>query len=158
MSSPISRVIMTAFLLVVPALASAQSSDVTFTVPVNLKQVSADITTVAVFCEILSPALVLGRHIGNGGNQRQVQKQVELPVSGGQLATTVSVVVPVTGLDLTVSPDAGTASYTCTLSGFSQSQQSWGTFSPDSPTLSFRLTPAPAALTGTFTWMPEKQR
>ena len=134
-----------AFMLGVTATGLAQSSDVTFQVPVNLTRLSADLTKVAVYCEITSDALPLI------GPVHKATKQVELTPSGGQLVQTVSVVVPIPILDTSNGKTA--AAYQCMLSGFSQSLQRWSPFG-DSQTLpvQFRLSPSPQSLIGNFTW------
>lgn len=134
-------------LLAMTATGVAQSSDVTFQVPLNLTRLSADLTKVAVYCEITSNALPIVAALGTG----RAQKQVELTPSAGQLVQTVSVVVPITTLDTSNGKTA--ADYKCTLSGFSQSLQRWSPFG-DSQSLAvqFRLSPAPPAMTGNFTW------
>jgi hypothetical protein len=85
---------LTACLLAGPDLVVAQTttgSDVTFKVPLNLTQVSSDIAQVAVWCVISSTAITT--------RDGKLSKQEELPVSGGQLVTTATVVVAVSGLD-----------------------------------------------------------
>lgn len=134
----------TACLLASPAVGGAQAtaSDVTFTVPLNLKNVSSDIAKVAVFCRIRSAAITTTR-------DGTLSRQVEVPVTGGQLVTTVSVVVAVSGLD---NPVGNPATYECSLTGFSTSLQRWDVFSDTHTVPAFRLTPTPAGLTGSFKW------
>jgi hypothetical protein len=127
--------------LVTPRLCVAQS-DVTFKVPLNLTQVSSDIAKVAVYCQITSTAIVSNR-------MGKLSAQQEIPVSGGQLVTTVTVVVAVSGLD---NPVGKTATYECMLSGFSTSMQLWQAFNSASTVPAFRLTPTPGGLSGTFAW------
>ena len=150
MKPGISSVILSAaFMLGVTATGLAQSSDVTFQVPLNLTRLSADLTKVAVYCEITSDALPL---VGVGTIRRAL-KQVELTPSGGQIVQTVSVVVPIPILDTSNGTNATKATYACTLSGFSQSLQRWSPFG-DSQSLpvQFRLSPAPPSISGNFTW------
>jgi hypothetical protein len=127
--------------LATPRLCVAQS-DVTFKVPLNLTQVSSDIAKVAVFCQITSTAIV-------SNSMGKLQKQEEIPVTGGQLVMTVTVVIAVSGLD---NPVGKTANYVCLLSGFSNLLQQWYPFSSTSTNPTFRLTPTPAGLSGTFNW------
>jgi hypothetical protein len=136
-----------AWLVVMTAAGNAQSSDVTFQVPVNLTRLSADLTKVAVYCEITSAALPRVASLSVG----RAQKQVELTPSGGQLVQTVSVVVPISSLD--TSNGKTSADYKCTLSGFSQSLQRWSLFE-DSQTVPavFRLSPTPPSISANFTW------
>jgi hypothetical protein len=142
----VSTVIFSAALMFgVTATGLAQSSDVTFQVPVNLTRLSVDLTKVAVYCEITSDALPLM------GTVHRAVKQVELTPSGGQLVQTVSVVVPIPILDTSNGKTAAT--YRCTLSGFSQSLQRWSPFGDSlSLPVQFRLSPALADLSGNFTW------
>lgn len=123
----------------------AQSSDVTFQVPVNVTKMSADITKVAVYCEITSDALpkLSGQTVG------RAQKQVELTPSAGQIVQTVAVVVPIASVDTTAS---ASADYKCTLSGFSQSLNRWSPFSATNTIAAFRLSPTPPTLVGMFNW------
>jgi hypothetical protein len=117
--------------------------DVTFTVPLNITQMSPDITKVAVWCRITGPAIT-----SRSGN---IGTQVELVPQGGQLVTTATVVVSWPPTDLT-NPAGTQASYTCSLSGYSNSLQRWDIFREDHPTPAFRLKPTPTDLTGTFVW------
>jgi hypothetical protein len=140
--------LVTAGLLVVaggairPAEAQAVG-DVTFTVPLNITQMSPDITKVAVWCRITGPAI----HTRSGN----IQAQVELVPQVGQVVTTATVVVAWVNTDMT-DPTGTQASYTCSLSGFSNSLQRWDIFREDHPTPAFRLKPTPTELTGTFVW------
>lgn len=74
--------------------AEAQVGDVTFTVPLNLTQMSPDITKVAVWCKITGPAITT-----RSGN---IGAQVELVPQGGQIVTTATVVVAWPPTDLTI--------------------------------------------------------
>jgi len=123
--------------------AEAQVGDVTFTVPLNLTQMSPDITKVAVWCKITGPAI----HTRSGN----IQAQVELVPQAGQLVTTATVVVAWVNTDMT-DPTGTQATYSCSLSGFSNSLQRWDIFSETQATPVFRLKPTPAELTGTFVW------
>jgi len=77
--------------------------------------------------------------------------QVEIVPQAGQVVTTATVVVPWPPTDLT-NPAGTQASYSCSLSGFSNSLQRWDIFREDHPTPVFRLKPTPTELTGTFVW------
>ena len=123
--------------------AEAQVGDVTFTVPLNLTQMSPDITKVAVWCRITGPAI----HTRSGN----IQAQVEFVPQAGQVVTTATVVVAWVNTDMT-DPTGTQASYSCSLSGFSNSLQRWDVFREDNPTPAFRLKPTPTELTGTFVW------
>ena len=127
--------------------AQSNSSDVTFTVPLNFTHLSSDLAKIAVSCKIESTALpkkTAGIGVPMVGNQQ------EYPVTGGQLVMTANVVVPVSNL---VDPTGKTASYTCEVSGFSTQAQQWGKFDPQQTILALRLSPAPpSTLSGSFTW------
>jgi hypothetical protein len=58
-------------------------------------------------------------------------------------------VVPVGPLDTSL---AASATYTCKLTGFSQSLQRWSKFDATQQTPAFRLSPSPPDLTGNFNW------
>jgi len=130
--------------LLTPRLGVAQTgaSDVTFKVPLNLTQVSSDVVKVAVYCQVTSPAIV-------SNSSHRLQKQEEIPVTGGQLVMTVTVVIAVSGLD---NPVGKTATYECLLSGFSNLLQQWYPFSATSINPTFRLTPTPGGISGSFPW------
>jgi len=104
--------------------------------------------TLTDIAEVTSAALPASAGQLSGGGR--VSKQVELVPSNAQLVQTVSVVVPIPTLDTS---KGTSANYRCTLSGFSQSMQQWGRFG-DLQTVAtvFRLTPAPADITGMFNW------
>lgn len=130
--------------------------DVTFEVPLSLKQLWGEITKVAVSCKISSDALV-------GTRNKQLQAQLELPVAAGQLVTTARVVVSVPStaftdptMVITGSPTGKPASYQCSLSGFSMLPATngggWKVFDAASTNPSFRLTPTPLPIEGTFAW------
>ena len=177
MCSRIFSAILTACLLVIPSLGEAQSipipatvqpasSDVTFTVPLNLTHISADIVTVRVICKITSRAIVTGTpgtkpmpylngatglEEGALGVVPTLWKEVDFPVAGGQLVTTATNVVPVPAGSLD-NPVGQNALYNCSISGFSKALQGWSHFS-DTPTdVRFRLSPTPAEITGPFNW------
>jgi hypothetical protein len=138
----------TAGLLVVAGGASSPAEaqtvgDVTFIVPLNITQMSPDITKVAVWCKITGPAIT-----SRSGN---IGAQVELVPQGGHVVATDTVVVHWPPTDLT-NPAGTDASYSCSLSGFSNSLQRWDVFREDHLTPVFRLKPTPTELTGTFRW------
>ena len=140
--------LVTAGLLLVAGAASRPAEaqtvgDVTFTVPLNITQMSPDITKVAVWCKITGPAITT-----RSGN---IGAQVELVPQGGQVVATDTVVVKWPVTDYT-NPTGTQASYSCSLSGFSNSLQRWDIFREDHPTPVFRLRPTPTELTGTFVW------
>jgi len=116
--------------------------DVTFQVPLNLTRIPTDITSVQVSCIITSNALPALTSQGSSA---------QLAVTGGQVVTTATVVVPVTTLD--TSNGKTSATYSCSLqapsSGTMKFPVNLSTATPGSP---YYLSPLPAAITGTFTW------
>ena len=148
-------------LIALPASARAQAAksvpgDVTFEMPVNLTKLWGEITKVAVFCRINSAVLV-------GTRNKSVSAQVEVPVSSGQVVTTVRVVVPVPptsfldpAMTITPEPNGQPATYSCQLSGFSLAPTTrgggWNSFTADNTNQAFRVAPTPPGLSGTFTW------
>lgn len=144
--------IVTACLLAAPVSSVAQttSADVTFRLPLNLTQMSPDIATIAVFCRIESIAIPPARPNARDASPMGTRsKQEELAVSGGQLVATATVVVPVSGLD---NPFGKTATYDCSITGFSTSLQRWDLFAESHATAAFRLSPTPQRITGSFIW------
>src|SRR5947208_3578741 len=83
--------------LVMAGAAVAGPYDVTFQVPLNLTRIPTDITSVQVECVIRSDALPA---LDVTGTDRSSQGlSVQLAVTGGQVVTTASLVVPITTLD-----------------------------------------------------------
>jgi hypothetical protein len=156
MTSRILLVVLTACLLAVPSVAPAQtnSGDVTFTVPINLTQLQPDVVKVRVRCFLSSDAITVNRQpTGKGGTgplgPGEVLGVQELPVSGGRVVTTATVVVVVGGnLE---NPLGKLARYSCQLQGFSNTAQVWNIFD-GYPNSAFVLTPQPSLIAGTFTW------
>lgn len=142
-------ILTTACVLAMATTGIAQTYDVTFKVPLNVTRISPEITKVEVFCDILSEALPTVGRTGSVGHARAF---VDLSPTGGQVVTTATVVVPVSSLNTSATPTAGTASYTCTFTGFSQPLQRWDRFSATQAVAAFRLSPTPADISGTFTW------
>lgn len=135
-------VIFSLMVLARPAESQADP-EIRFVVPLNLTQVSSDISRIAVWCYITSTAIKT--------QDGRLQKQVEVSISGGQLATTVtvSVAAPSASLD---NPIGKPASYNCSITGFSTSLQRWDVFNATSAVPAFRLSPTPQPLSGNFTW------
>jgi hypothetical protein len=137
-------------LLGMPVVASAQASDVTFTVPVNLTQLSPEIYSVAVYCVVQSVAIQNGVSAG----RRSVS------AVNDQVHATVSVVVPIAQVDTTRS---NSATYSCSLQGarrtgtreeqLKESTPTWEYFSANASVPALRLSPNPASITGTFDWV-----
>ncbi len=133
--------------------AQTTSGDVTFRLPLDLSQLSSDIAKIAVACSISSDAIPQGPNPPldpKGVPMRpKLAKQVEIPVSAGQLVTTAIIVVPVSGLD---NPVGKTANYDCSITGYSTALQQWSRFEEGHTTAAFRLSPTPPYITGSFVW------
>ena len=124
-----------------PATLHAQTQ-VTFEAPVKLTQLAPEITAVQLYCEIKSAAIVSP----NPGRQAATD---EVPVVGGQLTTTLRVVLtfPQGALQ---SPVGQTASYMCEIKG--RTQNGLGGFSDTATNPVWVLKPNPAPTQGTFVW------
>ena len=143
MNSRILLTLATIGLLVIPGrvLAQATGPTVTFTVPINVTKLSKDITNLKVACKISSTAISNKDKSRIGG--------VNLPVSGGQVVTTATVVVT---LDLTDNAAGMGATFECELNRFSGSLQNYDSFSETQANPAFRVTPTPVVLSGSFVW------
>lgn len=133
-----------------PVAGFAQTSPlvITFQVPLNLTQLSTDITKIRVSCLVAKSEQTGAERVAT--RYWADEKQVEIPVSGGELATTVSVPVSISGdANTTVGTNAN---YSCNLIGFSQSLQRWDLFSDAPEAAPFRLIPSPQTIGGSFTW------
>ncbi len=133
-----------------PTMVRTTGADVTFTMPVNLTQLSPDIGKVEVNCNIFSSAIPI--HAGTLGGLQGVpgySGHQDIVVSGGKAVATATVVVPIPSL---INAVGQTATYSCTLKGFSTSLQQWGAFDASTHANAWHLTPPPADLTGSFVW------
>jgi hypothetical protein len=129
--------------LLISETARAQSSDVTFRVPLNLTQLSPDITHVEVRCSITSPAIP-----GQGGH---ASGSSQLPVVAGQVSATATIVVRIPLLN---NPAGQTATYRCSLHGrINENGFVWMEFSNSNPRPAFRLSPVPSPIVGSFPWV-----
>jgi len=164
----------TVCLLTAASPATAQQDDVFFEVPLNLTQLAADLTKVAVTCVVVNQndtqnAPNLGNASGGfgitfGANNNPLdtpmagewgRKKVEVPVAGGQVVTTKIVVVTIS--DTATWHQAEhygiTLAYVCFLSGYSGRMQGWGPLGMGAPISEvFALSPSPEPITGEFTW------
>lgn len=139
-------------LVIWPAVTLAQSTEVTFRVPVNLTQLTTDIDQVRVVCRVNSSAIitksesgeVIDYYFGFG---------TPMPVVDGRVAASTTVVVPIPRLE---DPAGKTASYWCSLQGRGRTGSA-GVFSQfmgqDWPQVALRLSPTPTPITGTFAWV-----
>lgn len=133
-------------LAVVPmAQGSAQvvSTEVTVTAPVDLTQLSPDITKVRVDCVIQSDAIT------NGNQFKEITKSQEIPVTGGALKTTASIVFALTNLD---NPVGKNATAGCSLWGWSQPGQKWAQFHPAQSDPAFKTNTTVGLSTKAFVW------
>jgi hypothetical protein len=138
-----------------PVTAQNTVTTVTFTMPVNLTQLSPDLGKVRMAC-VISPNLLLvydrNFNLAISSFDFDALPRDELPVVSGQLAATLRVVSAIDAGWLKGDPAGSTWQYECRLQGYSTSSQGWGDFSatPKSPALT--LNPAPAPVRGSFTW------
>jgi hypothetical protein len=136
-------------LVMSPAVALAQSTEVTFRVPVNLSQLTTDIKQVRVACRVDSPAIVTRSESGQAINY-YFGYGPPVPVADGRVVTTATVVVPIPRLE---DPAGKTATYTCFLQG-STSGGAFSQFGGASwPQVALRLSPTPTPITGSFPWV-----
>lgn len=145
-----------AFIALLPISGAAQSPavEVTFQVPLNLTRLEPDITRVRVSCTIASRAL---NFLARDDNNRR--GQVEIPVTGGEVRTTATVVVAIPA-GVLQHPETEGADYECSIAGFSVgsrgTDEGWDLFNANQAKLSFRITPTPANLVGKFPWLEDR--
>lgn len=149
----------TAWMIGTPTPAASQTiaTAITFTLPLNLTQLSSDLEKVRFICAIgessvfkYPPLLLQSTSSGNFDNWFAKQ---DLPVVAGQLVATMSVVHPIAPEWFVGNPSGQTADYTCFLMGFSRSRQTWGAFSETTTDPTYLLKPAPQGpMQGTFKW------
>ncbi len=144
MKSQLVLAVLTIGLLAAPASSAAQTvqTEVTLKVPLNLTQLGPDVAKVSLGCAITSAAIT------TNANHNVVMIQ-EVPVSGGQLVTTVAFVFVFTGLD---NPVGKSAAIVCDISGFSTSQQAWLQFGENAANPAFRTKPSVSFLDASFVW------
>jgi hypothetical protein len=119
------------------------SSDVTFAVPLNLTQLPPGLRGIDVSCAIASEAF------HPSGAELRAAKEVS--ISGGQVVTTVQVVVPV---NVPADSAGKTARYSCSMRGVDSSSGV-----PDflaaghvKPAFRVAITPPEGFISGSFTW------
>ena len=139
--------------LAIGAMVSAQSSDVTIRVPLNLTQLAPDISRVRVICTVRSPV------VRSSSNILVDEALIAAPagaryvvVSGGQAVATLDVAVPIPASSFTGPAVGQNATWECALTGFSTSGNRWDAFNATHANPAFRLSPTPGAITGNFTW------
>jgi hypothetical protein len=158
-------VTVTAWLLVTTGPAAAEDSDITFQVPLNLTQLAADISKVAVTCVVIDPSdyhnspygnNTLGMDLGGIPVQGGVWglNKLEVPVVGGEVHTTGTVVITVSDTQSWHPADhiGKGLLYYCSLKGFSSRLQSWDFFSETQVINAFRVSPTPEPIQSPFTW------
>ena len=134
------------WLLFLPGIVIAETvpGDVTFQVPLNLTRLSPYISMVAVTCKF-------GRNITY---DRETQtNRVELPVSAGQVVTTVSVVVATP--TSTIFKPGENLEYECALTALSSEPRAgsgWQPFDPKAMGESLHVSPTPLPIKGSFAW------
>lgn len=149
-------------LCAIPALLSAQiavqnstmETAITFTVPVNLTQLSPDLERVRLLC-MINPSQELAypqafmQPLSQDPSQWPFKD--ELWVVSGKVVATMRIIYPL-ATEWFNNPIGKTASYTCAITGFSRSLQRWDAFDENSTVPAFRLKPTPPAINGTFVW------
>lgn len=117
--------------------------DVTFEVPIKLTRLSPYLSKVAVTCKF-----------GLRGELDQgLSNRVEIPVSAGQIDTTVRVVIAVPATSRF--KPGQSLNYECTLSALSldpKAGSGWQPLSQKAINTSLQVSPTPVPITGTFTW------
>lgn len=181
---------MVSCLLAVASLAIAQAppmggfptgalpqSDVTFHVPLNLTQLAADITKVAVVCvvfdqrgssnspnlgqtwadehaDLLDDPAMTALQNGLTGFGVWGADRVEIPVTSGAVITTATVIVTISDTQGWAQADhfGDELGYFCAVDGFSGQLQRWEMFDAAHPIAVFRLSPTPDPIPGDFVW------
>ncbi len=139
----------------------APNNDVTFEVPINLTQLAADVRQIDVTCYVTSDAVIVNRNTRGPASNPRLTGHTVLDVGSGRLVTTANVVVAVPP-DRVQTPDGKTFNYECSLTGYSAGTRrprasggfpaGWSLFAADHTNPSFRLSPTPKVLSGSFTW------
>ena len=132
---------------------------VTFTMPVNLTQLSPDLERVRLICfiqpsDVLKYPDMMAALFSNSASMTsdQFPWKDETWVVGGQVVTTMSVVIPI-ATEWLLNPSGKTATYNCGLLGFSKSLKQWGPFGDYYPAgAPFLLKGMPNQISGTFEW------
>jgi hypothetical protein len=127
--------------LLITAAEAQDKTQVTFSVPLNLSQLSSDIATVGVFCTVASAA------IQPNGSSYALSRHTP---AGGRVQTTAVVRVDITRLD---DPAGKSATYRCVLRGLRTGQSVWVDFGVGASDSAFRISPNPTPITGSFDWV-----
>ncbi len=134
----ICRIFTACALLAMSGVAAAQSGDVTFRVPLNLTQLSPDISRVRVHCRLQEFA---SRAISDVSS--------EIGVSGGEVVTTLSLIFQPSNSGFS-GRIGNRVDYSCWLVGFFEPQEEWDEFDPNHQIPAFRLEPRPIPINGQF--------
>jgi hypothetical protein len=124
-----------------PAVTAQAQAQVTLNVPVNLTQLSPDITKIRVGCSIRSEAITVA------GSTVAVTQ--ETAITGGQFVATVPILFNLTGLD---SPTGKIAYVSCFVDGWNAVEQGWGYFMKDQASQAFRTNVTLYDYSSTFRW------
>ena len=131
---------------------SPPATSVTFTMQVNLTQLSPDLEKVRLICAIM-PSDVFKPPTNYLSSQAAMEAMPkdEIPAVAGQVVGTLRVIFPIAA-EWLINPGGKDAQYTCQLFGLSRAEQKWGVFSETSTIPALMLKPAPQQITGTFPW------
>jgi hypothetical protein len=138
------------------SIAAAQSNDIVFTVPLNLTQLSPDITKVHVQCLVENEPFqgaptvtgAPGVLASAPGVHSVLSTSADVDVAPDRrVITTTSVYVPIGAVIV-----GNRSRYECTLRGFFASSQTWRSLRSAALQPPFRLSPDPAPITGSITW------
>lgn len=145
-----------AFMVCITSPVAAQTATtVTFTMPVNLTQLSPDLSRVRMVCAILPNTVLVyspAENVAVTSFDIDALPKDELPVASGQLVATLRVVYAIDAGWLKKDPAGSTWQYECRLQGFSTSLQLWEFFSSTPKWPVFLLNPAPAPVKSSFIW------
>jgi hypothetical protein len=124
-----------------PVVIGQTSNDVTFTVPLNLTQLSPFVEKIAVVCRL-----------GVDNFKIAFGNRIEIPVTAGQVVKPASVLVSVPSDQF---KPGQSIDYDCSLSAFvaeSAKYEGWYPFGTSTPQGSLKVSPIPSPLTGSFMW------
>lgn len=140
------------WMLGVPNVGSAQQSDVTFKVPLNLTNLSPDIVQVRVTCNL---SAYFNEFKGTKPGSASFYK-ASGQIDGGRLTATATIVIPVSTLKDPaglMSPAPKTANWDCSLQAFTATGPVWGQFGETPSSQMYRMSPPLTRLSGSFLWI-----
>ena len=140
-----------------PSAVAAQTvvTTVTFSIPLNLTNLSPDLARVRLVCAILpGGSLVYSKSENDAASTFDVNAlpKADLPVVGGQVQATLSLDYPIWDGWLKAGINGSTNQYECRLQGFSMTSQTWDYFSATPKDPAFLLTPAPVPIKNSIVW------